>query len=246
MFLNEKLEMYFKLKSLKAVILSCIFAMAFTMAEAVDIKMQKATFDDYIPLLEMAGYNVYSFDIKSLNDKSYRLAFSCREYMGDSLVSKNIILYPAYYGNMRLLSQFSKKFQDTIKPEEMYDSIRGIYKCAEKIVVGTFSENDSTTLMSVNVDKMASFSFSLNLKSINNPVSGQTMYFYKTRPFIVGECRTDEFIPLVFYGSSWFDSKYNVIRFCGESELNPDMSDQIIKDVPHSFVLGFSITEMTD
>ena len=140
---------------------------------------------------------------------------------------------------MRLLSQFSKKFQDTIKPEEMYDSIRGIYKCAEKIVVGTFSENDSTTLMSVNVDKMASFSFSLNLKSINNPVSGQNMYFYKTRPFIVGECRTDEFIPLVFYGSSWFDSKYNVIRFCGESELNPDMSDQIIKDVPHSFVLGF-------
>ena len=90
---------------------------------------------------------------------------------------KNIILYPAYYGNMRLLSQFSKKFQDTIKPEEMYDSIRGIYKCAEKIVVGTFSENDSTTLMSVNVDKMASFSFSLNLKSINNPVSGQNMYF---------------------------------------------------------------------
>jgi hypothetical protein len=40
------------------------------------------------------------------------------------------------------------------------------------------------------------------------------------------------------FGSSWYDERFNIYRFCGENEINPDMSSEILKDVPHYYVIG--------
>ena len=231
------------MKILKSLALVLLAVLSITVLKAADIKPLKATFEDYIPLLENAGYHVYSFDIESLADKKYRLTFSCREYEGDSLVNKDIIGFKASTRNMSLLSEFPEEDQRSITPEEMYDSSRGIYSCAEKIVVGTYVKNDSTTVLVVDVENRYSFSVYLHLKPVRNPEMDKNLYIYNTKPFKLGEVKPGEFIPLVMYGSAWFDPKYKVIRFCGEDVLSPDMSSRIIKDIPYSYVIGVEITE---
>ena len=50
----------------------CIMA-AFVSAQS--IKPQTATFEDYIPLLNQAGYQVYSFDISEFLNDTYQVTF---------------------------------------------------------------------------------------------------------------------------------------------------------------------------
>ncbi len=45
-------------------------------------------------------------------------------------------------------------------------------------------------------------------------------------------------IPLILYGSAWLDEKYNIIRFCGEKEIDPEMKAEILKDIPHYYIIG--------
>lgn len=231
------------MRIVKTMALLGVMAVSATIADAADIKMQKSTFDDYVPLLEMAGYHVYSYDIKSMSDKQYTLTFSIREYENDSLVNKNTMAYPASAQNMTLLSEFTEEDQAAIKAEEMYDPAKEIYSCAEKIIIGLYSKNDSTTTLMIDVKNNATYGYKLDLKPQDNPLTGKSQYIYHSKPFITGDLKLDEFIPLVFYGSAWYDSNFKVFRFCGENELNPDMSSRIIKDVPHSFVLGVTITK---
>ena len=55
----------------------CIMA-AFVSAQS--IKPQTATFEDYIPLLNQAGYQVYSFDISEFLNDTYQVTFKIKEY----------------------------------------------------------------------------------------------------------------------------------------------------------------------
>lgn len=213
-------------------------------ANAYDITMKKPVFEDYIPILEQAGYLAYSFDIHSLNDSKYRIRFSCREYERDSLVNKDVMVYPIQFSNMSMVKDFSEEDQISFKPEELYDSERGIHRCAEKIVLGTFHKNDSTTMIVIDVDNMGASSMQLNLRPLIDPQTGKELYVYQPRPFEVGEIEFNTFIPLVYYGSAWLDKDWGFFRFCGEAILNPGMTDRLIKDVPYSYVIGITVTKI--
>ena len=47
--------------------------------------------------------------------------------------------------------------------------------------------------------------------------------------------------PLVLFGSYWYEQETGVSRFCGEKVINPDLSSDIIKSIPHFYVLGIRI-----
>lgn len=218
--------------------------MGYGSLSAADIKPQKATFEDFVPLLEMAGYKVYDYSIAELADKKYQIGVTCREYAGDSLMSENVLTFPFNAPNIRMISDFPEEFQARIKAENCYDYDRGIYKCAEKIVIGTYHKNDSTTIMMVNIENMSTASFPLNLKPLDD--DGKKSYYYNSRPFITGEVVPGQFIPLVFYGSGWIDTRFNVMRFCGANQLTADMSDELVRDVPHSYVVGVTLTPISE
>ncbi len=93
----------------------------------------------------------------------------------------------------------------------------------------------------VDLNNISTFSLPLELKPLTSPFDGKETYIYVPRPFIVGEIKLDTFIPLVFYGSAWVDKEYGFIRSCGDDELHPDMPDDIIKNVPHSYVIGVTV-----
>ncbi|MBO7129958.1 MAG: DUF5041 domain-containing protein [Prevotella sp.] len=41
--------------------------------------------------------------------------------------------------------------------------------------------------------------------------------------------------------SYWYEPETGVSRFCGESVIKPDLSSDIVKSIPHFFVLGLKI-----
>lgn len=238
--IHEMKRVFFIIVSAIAV----VFTFRLSTAKAYEIQAKKPVFDDYIPLLEQAGYFVNSFDIKSLSDSKYSLQFACREYERDSLISKNVMIYPFMVTNMHMVADFPEVDQKDMKPDEHYDNARGIHSCAEKMVIGTYLKNDSTAVVVIDVDNIATSTTQLAFRPLHDFQSCKEFYLYQPRPFKVGEIQFNTFIPLLFYGSAWLDVHYGIIRFCGESVLNPQMTDRLIKDVPHSYVIGVTIKKI--
>ena len=61
---------------------------------------------------------------------------------------------------------------------------------------------------------------------------------YYLRPFKLEKFEKGKFIPLLIYGSSWWDADCECYRFCGDNELSPDMTSELLKDSPHYFIIG--------
>lgn len=69
---------------------------------------------------------------------------------------------------------------------------------------------------------------------------------FPPRPFKLQPFKEGEFIPLMLVGSIWWDSEFNLFRFCGESVIDPDLSSDIVKFIPHYYVIGVEATKQQD
>ena len=59
-------------------------------ANAQEVKRTEPDISDYIPLLNAAGYDVYTFDISSLKDETYNIELIVREYVDGAMVDFNV------------------------------------------------------------------------------------------------------------------------------------------------------------
>lgn len=146
---------------------------------------------------------------------------------------------------MDLLSEYPEEDQKNTKPEEMADPNRGIYIMGRKIMVGfTPIVNDSIRPVLMEVENQGSSGIHLSMLpqyENNNSIDGKKLYLYMAKPFKPQELKTSQFIPLVMFGSFWYDKKYGFHRFCGENEIDPDMSSEIFKYIPHYYVIGIEV-----
>ena len=227
-------------------ILFIIIAMLATATlRAQEVKPIEASIEDYITLLNQNGYQAYSFDISPMKDTTYQVHFEVREYVADNLEPVSIQPYGLRLKNRTMVKEF---FWRELSEEEVaeikaasVDYENGVYSRSEKITVGFLPcENDSTKVGRVFLDNQGNFGFSLKLKPINHygTYDNQVIYQYRTLPFKPSAFEEGKFIPLAAYTSFWFDAKYNIIRSCGATELDPDMSTEILKDTPHYYVIG--------
>jgi hypothetical protein len=75
-------------------------------------------------------------------------------------------------------------------------------------------------------------SWSLKLKQLYWESENKYVYSYRSDPFEpTSPLEKDNFIPLVYYSSFWYDAEYKVTRCCGS------ISD-IINRSPHYYILG--------
>ena len=90
---------------------------------AQELKRTQPDISDYIPLLNAAGYEVFTFDLSSLKDATYSIEFVTREYVDGELVtnSENDLRY--FTRNRRMLSDF---------PEEVRKEIGLFEKCVHQ------------------------------------------------------------------------------------------------------------------
>lgn len=206
---------------------------------AQEIKPVEPEFKDYIPLLNMAGYEIYTFDISSLLPERYNLIFSVREYDNGNMTDNT-----SQWGARNLT--FASEFPESapVNPEEMADPEHGIYTQAKRINIGFFpNPTDSIKKVYLEVENMSTMGSNLYLHRVENGWGIENLYTYDTRRFKTDSITAGEFIPLVLVGSYWWDKAANVTRFCGETELSPDLSDEILKHIPHYYIIGVTLTK---
>lgn len=238
------------MKRIKLLVIAALAFVGLTM-QAQEVKQIEASIEDYIALLNQNGYQAYSFDISTIKDTTYQVHFEVREYVADNLEPVSIQPYGRRLKNRTMVKDF---FWRELSEEEVaeiktasVDYENGVYSRSEKITVGFLPcENDSTKVGRVFLDNQGNFGFSLKLKPINHygAYENQVIYQYRTLPFKPSAFEEGKFIPLAAYTSFWFDEKYNIIRSCGATELDPDMSTEILKDTPHYYVIGVVFTKV--
>ena len=180
-------------------------------AMAQVLKMNEPTISDYLPLLRAQGYVAYSFDTKEFVDR-----------------------------------QVEPVVMEYVKGEEPRDVLGFSITMSldEKLVIGFApSDNDSTAIYTFNFSEGRGFNGRLNLKAIYAPEEPtKSRYIYESRPFeLVPPFKAGQFIPLVMYASYWYEPETGVSRFCGESIIKPDLSSDIVKSIPHYYVLGIKL-----
>ena len=213
--------------------------------KSVDAKFEDyqlvATFDDYLSLLQKAGYNMFVYDISSLKDKATFVEFSVREYVNGNLVDEE----HSHQHKAKLIyriSEFSEDDQKVIKAAAIADDEdNDIFRLATRLKIG-FTPVGADMEQSAQFEvagkvQMALFSKLLSLRDNRVDKSHRKLDYY-TRPFIIDGFEKGKFIPLVLYAAPWWDENYEIYRLCGETEIPADMSSDILKHSPHYFVIG--------
>ena len=211
--------------------LSCI-------AFGQQIKNKNVELDDLISLLRTAGYELFNFDISEMLNERYDIEFIQKEYEAGKEIATSIL---TMVQNKMLLTDIPESYRQKLIDEgRVIDSKTQAISHAEKISFGFYpSNNDTTKRMRLHVPGFITKpNITFNLRGLASKNSDKLFYAYQTRPFKMSTFKENEFIPLVLLGSVWYDERYNLFRFCGEIEIDPDMSSEILKYVPHYYVVG--------
>ena len=196
---------------MKQIIITALLVLIAITGRAQELRVNEPTLDDYLQLLNAQGYIAYSFDMKDFKDKSVEPVIM--EYV-DGKEPKDVL-----------------GFSFSIPIEE-------------KLVIGLSpSSNDSTYVYSFQSVGGGGINGTLNLQPIYAPeMPTKQSYRYESRPFeLVSPVETGKFIPLVLFGSFWYEPETGVSRFCGENLIKPDLTSEIVKSIPHFYVLGIKI-----
>ena len=196
---------------MKKTIFTALFALITMAGQAQEIKMNEQSISDYLPLLQAKGYKAYSFDTKDFKD-----------------VNAQPVIMEYVQGE---------------EPRELMDfSITMSFD--EKLIIGFVpSDNDSTATYAFRFDDVRGFSSRLPLHPVCDPAHPEEKwYMYESRPFeLVAPFERGKFIPLVLYGSYWYEPETGACRFCGDSTIKPDLTSDIVKSIPHFYVLGIKM-----
>ena len=163
------------------------------------------------PLLKTEGEEVFSFEVTSLKEDTYKILFEVKESGKEDRAG-------------RVVSSV-----ESMKRNKLSEITIGFPPTADSLKTVTFF-----------VDNAEIATQSLALKPLEGPRQRFT-YYYNLRPFKVGTFRLGVFTPLVLAGSFWFDGRAGVYRFCSEREFPADMSSASLKYIPHYYVIGITI-----
>lgn len=196
---------------MKQTIITALLALVALTGRAQQIKVNEPSISDYLPLLEAMGYKAYSFDTK--------------EFKGAT--AQTVVMEYVKGQEPREVSGFSMSVD-----------------LDEKLIIGFVpSDNDSIARYVFRFDDVRGVSSRLYLKPICDPQHPEEKwYMYNSRPFeLTAPIEKGKLIPLVLYGSHWYDADCGACRFCGDNFIKPDFSSDIVKYIPHFFVLGIKI-----
>jgi hypothetical protein len=214
-----------------------------TSVSAQSLKKQEATMEDYLPLLQASGYQVYSFDISDFLDDTYHFSFKIKEYVNREEVQRDG--HSSVFPNRMMLAEFPEESQKRILEKgSAADPEKGIYSQAKKLTIGFIpSKVDSTQFVRISLDGMGEIRTPLKLKPLKASKGDELSYNYESRPFVVDKFEEGKFIPLVFFGSYWVDEEYGFLRFCGAMEIGADMGQEYIESTPHYYAIGVEINK---
>ena len=212
-----------------------------TSVSAQSLKSQDAMAEDYLPLLQASGYQVYSFDISEFLDDTYYFKFQIKEY--ENKVEVQGKFRNMTFPNRTMISEFPEDSQKRILEKgTAVDPEKGVYTHARKMTIGFMpSKTDSTKSLRINMEGEGEQVLGLKLKPLKDPKTDKQVYFYESRPITLDKFEEGKFIPLVFFASFWLDGEYGFFRFCGAMEISPTLESDYVEDTPHYYVIGVEI-----
>lgn len=226
------------MKRLLLTLMAVIFGAGATPAQ--EIQGREIDAQDVAEVLKATGHHLYSFDLSQLSNSTYEISVYCNEYGVEKPDNKNFPLGV----NRRFATDYPKEEWADIQKEFKLRSVSDPFLVAKKMSVSIVPYNDSLVTLNVNLVEGGRLGIKLKMKALD--VNGKSRFVYNSRPFVISEFKSGADIPLVLFGSSWFDEKHMMIRFCGEKKIAPDLSSEICENLPHYYVIGIRMTKKED
>ena len=225
----------------KNFIIICMLVLSCT-AFGQQIKNKNVELEDFTALLNAAGYESFNYDISEMLNERYNITITQKEYeAGKEIASTNRMTAP----NMILLTDIPEPArQGFIDAGRIIDQKTQAISFVEKISFGFYpSNNDSTKNMMISVPGAGGGTGTLKLRGLSQKDSDKLLFFYTTRPFQIKEFKEGEFIPLVLVSSGWYDEQFGIFRSCGQREIEPEMSDETYRNIPHHYIVGVTFVK---
>jgi hypothetical protein len=212
----------------KIVLVLAIIAFTFTakaQQDEVEYSNPNITTSDIKAVLETLEMGVYKFGVSLPENTKYYITLYIDEYNTKGKIKSDMI--------WRTGSPYRKVNNGDIS-YKAFDGVRIISK-----------SNKSDFVLNMGMGDFGIKNYKIKIDSLyTNP--------HAIMPFHINEMVLKEGnTPLILIGSFW-ESKLPVgkklpedatplLRFCFEKELNPDMSNEAFKNMPHYFIIGIEV-----
>ena len=208
-------------------------------ADSLKVRQTEPELSDIYVALESLGITMYRFDLKDFLSARYNVSVYVDEFADGEKTSGS---HEFSLGtNIESLKGFDETEQDYIR--ERYDIPEDSYEWNRitDITIHTCGQDDSSAFIIADIAGACRCSFPVK----RYPTGPDSTYFYHSRPFSFNGIQHDSTtvsIPLVLYGSGWYDQEHNLVRFCGEEKIDPEMQAEILGYIPHYYIVYLKMT----
>ncbi len=233
------------MKRFLLILLTCLLWEGSQAQDSVRIAPQPPQVDDILQVLEINDTYVNRFDLSSLLDTHYNVSFYIDEYREGK---KRDRLNQMHFGpNIQSIKIFPKEQWEMARKDLGLSPDEDEYVRIKSATSIIRQENDSSAFIYISIPNAGKMGCPVKLYPVG-PEEGEKFTMYSTRPFRLDaapDTATVE-IPLVFYGSGWYDERFKITRFCGEKEIDPTLKAELVKDVPHFYVIGMRLEKVKE
>lgn len=194
---------------------------------------------DLFNVLEAMDVYLYRFNLKEFLNNKYNISVYIDEYEPKN--SPKRIFNHNMGNNIRSLSEVPEEYREEWRKYKQIPEGKDEWEEIKEMSIYLRKQNDSTAAFTIKVPDSRTVNKKIPLHQLET--ENFNAYFYSPRPFDFVATKIEESIeiPLVLYASAWIDEKYKVIRFCGEKKIDPEMNAEILKHVPHYYIIGLNI-----
>lgn len=209
------------------------------------IRTAPVEYEDFVSVLKAAGYEIYNFDLKEFLDMPGRYEMLLRIKQYESGKEPFMLLQFPLGPNKLYVRDYPRSYrEEKIAREGLSDPETMPVSKAEKLSVGFYpSVVDSIRGASIEIPGMRGINYSFRMRKVLEPQLNKMIYYYQVRPFKIETFEAGKDIPLLVFLSGWTDGKNNCIHLCGETEIDPDLSSEILQRSPHYYVISIVFTE---
>jgi len=173
---------------------------------------------DILKALEMVGVRIFDIPFSPVFDKGYRFFLQLDEYAGGEKTNSRSIPFNNTY----------RYVKDSI----MY------FDYMPKLTIFAH-DNDTVQTLQISFYGGAMGGIKLNKKKERASQS------YLWRAYSKKDWKLNEEVPLLVYGSTWYDARFNIERFCAviDLSLSEEATQELFDNSPHYFVLSLKVYE---
>ena len=194
---------------------------------------------DICNILDLMDINLFRFDLNSFLNHKYTMSIYIDEYVNNKKIKRHSHIKLG--SNIMSLNDMPAYKRDDFRKAMLVPEGENEWDNIKELSVYIRSTNDSSAIITIDIPNNMRVNKYVKLHAVGE----YKRNFYNIRPFSFQEIKDDEKdnieIPFILYGSGWLDTKYNIIRFCGEREIDPELNAEILKNIPYHYILGLQL-----